>query len=281
MDWPIITTAAVRDVAANCSVPSFLLNKETALRVVVAVTCAFSILGSLVIILSYSLFRDLRTTARLILLHLSLADFGVAFSNLFGDLYKFYKFARCIYNHPGLPLLTPPSVNRLCIAQAFFAHFSTMSSVLWTMMLAAYMYTVVTKIKEGPNSNRWFMICSYVFCYGIPLAVNIWMVATGKLGYAPYDTAGWCGTITIDPHEVDRHRRHDYMAAILGYDLWIVLTIVFIVAIYISLHFYVRRVSFMALWFTDQEYLWPFPRKALRFRFVAKPRFCVSYYSTS
>ena len=237
-----VTTTAALDI--NCSLPHYVarVEKEDALRAVVGVTCFLSIVGSLLIILSYLLFKDLRTTARLILLHLSLADFGVAFSNLFGDVYKFYRFANCAtLDRPDLPLLYPPLQNNLCIAQAFFAHFSTISSVLWTMMLAAYMYTVVTKIKEGPESNRWFMFFSYAFCYGMPLALNIWMLSTHKLGFSPFDTSGWCGTIITNAHEVAEHHRRDYVTAVLGYDLWIVLTTVFIVAIYVSLHFYVRK----------------------------------------
>lgn len=228
----------------NCSLPDYMIviNKDKALRAVVGVTCALSIFGSLLIILSYVLFKELRTNARLILVHLSLADFGVAFSNLFGDWYRFYQYAPpCATNVPGMPLLSPPSVNRLCIAQAFLAHFSTISSVLWTMMLAAYMYTVVTKIKEAPLGNMWLMGFSYLFCYGMPLVLNIWMVCTGKLGFSPYDTSGWCGSILTDAHVIDGRHNKDYFTAVLGYDLWILLTIIFIMAIYFSLHFYVRR----------------------------------------
>ncbi len=244
--WPVpVTEPLINLKGFNCTSSTYILaiQEETTLRVIVGITCAFSIIGSLLIIFSYILFKDLRTTSRLILFHLSLADFGVAFSNLFGDAYRFYRFAQCTPDRPNLPLLSSKFENRLCIAQAFFAHFSTICSVLWTMMLAAYMYTVVMKIKEkeGPYSSRWFMIFSYVFCYGLSLVVNIWMVCTYKLGFSPFNTSGWCGTILRSAQVTANHNPRDYMAAVLGYDIWILLTIIFIIAIYISLHFYVKR----------------------------------------
>lgn len=229
--------AAFVNDSVTTPVPLSILHKQQELRAVVGVTCSLSMAGSLLIILSYILFRDLRTNARLILLHLSLADFGVAFSNLFGACYQFDRFF-----HFNSTVLSPPSVRRLCTAQAFLAHFSTISSVLWTMMLAAYMYTVVVKFSSSgvaAKKNQWFMRFSYVFCYGITLFINVWMLCTQKLGFSPFSTSGWCGTIL---HRVNSGAREvNYLIAIFGYDLWIVLTTVVIIVIYFSLHFHVRR----------------------------------------
>ena len=216
------------------------LHKQVGLRVAVGITCWLSLFGSLLIILSYLLFKDLRTRARLILVHLSIADFGVAFCNLFGEAYRFERH----FNKTVMEL-SPLSVKRLCLAQAFVAHFSTISSVLWTMALAAFMYIVVTKLKNVVSDDKWFMRFSYLFCYGMSLLVCIWMVFTDKLGYSPLDTGGWCGTIlhclkskgAQEPTVTER----GYMTAVFGYDLWIVLTFIFIIVTYLSLHFYMRE----------------------------------------
>ncbi len=232
----------------NESVAAF----HTTLMTIVGITCFFSIIGSILIILSYLLLRDMRTNARLILVHLSLADLGVGMANLFGDAVQFNKY---FYNTSaptksrGAYSLRSTSMGDLCKVQAFVAHFCTISSVLWTMMLAVFMYTVITKMNHVILSKKnWkFMIFACIFSYGIPLLITIWMICTNKLGFAPSDTSGWCGGIIIRPRPQIYYEDHihykykDYMAAIFGYDLWIVLTCVVIMVIYGSLHCYVRQ----------------------------------------
>ena len=168
----VITEVPVPEVPI---IPRYVAHAEPGLRSVVGVTCCLSILGSVFIILSYLLFPGLRTNARLILLHLSLADFGVAASNLFGIAFRFERFYVPPKNGSTIPvdILTPSSVNNLCKAEAFIAHFSTISSMLWTMALAAFMYNVSIVNSKRPNDpddkerNKWFMRSCYVICYGL------------------------------------------------------------------------------------------------------------------
>lgn len=225
-----MTTGTPTDTAPS------ILQKRVYLRSVVGITCALSIIGSLLIIISYVLFRELRTHARLVLVHISVADLGVAASNLFGDAFRFETCFNSTTNR-----LEPAVVEKICKAQAFIAHFSTISSVLWTMALAALMYAVVRRLVTT-NNSKGFMWFFYVFCYGLSLLVSVWMICMGKLGFSPFDTFGWCGSI-IDDGSVYEHGgwRVNYMTAVFGYDLWIVLTCVFIIVTYLSLHFYVRQ----------------------------------------
>ncbi len=69
-----------------------MLHKHKEVRVVVGITCTLSIIGSLLIILSYLCFRDLRSRARLILVHISIMDCGVGLSNLIGAWVYFDRF---------------------------------------------------------------------------------------------------------------------------------------------------------------------------------------------
>ena len=217
-------------------VPESFLKKGQDLRAIVGVTCVLSIIGSSIIILSYILFRDLRTNARLILVHLSLSDLGVSLANLCGDSIYFGQYFKRTKGSSGT--LTPLRFEYLCKTQAFIAHYFTISSVLWTLMLATYMYAVTTKLSRlSKKENRWFNICSCITSYGVSLGNCVWLLLTHRLGYSPANTSGWCGTIMwkVDKREVD------YMAIVLGYDIWIGLTCVFIVVIYLALVFYVRQ----------------------------------------
>ena len=227
------------EVVHPTPVPSYFLHKPNGVRAVVGITCVFSMLGSALIILSYLFFRDLRTNARLLLVHLAISDFAVSLANLSGDVVRFdryfnWKKATISYEND----LSPAYIDSLCKFQAFMAHYFTISSVLWTLMLAVYMYVVTTKLCTlSVKENKTFNLFGYLFCYGMSLLVTVWMICTDKLGYSPYNTAGWCGTIV---HNIITEKK-DYFVTILGYDLWIVMTSFFIIVIYLSLHLYIKK----------------------------------------
>ena len=68
------------------------LTKGWPVRLIVGVTCFLSIVGAILIILSYVCFKNLRTRAREVLFHLSLMDLGVAAANFIGDIVYFDQF---------------------------------------------------------------------------------------------------------------------------------------------------------------------------------------------
>ena len=219
----------------------WVYNKDIGVRVVSGASSALSILGSALIILTYVCFHSLRTRARLFLVHLALSDMGVGLANLIGIIANFDSF----YSHSPSPGMTGPyqpniSIVVLCETQAFVAEYCTLSSVLWTTCLAVYMYMLI--MSHEPKLTKLFLWFSYLFCYGTPLLVTVWMMATGRLGYAPYNSAGWCSLIAVKPfveHEI-LVPKVDLVSNIIGYDLWICLTIVLIVVLYISVFSYVR-----------------------------------------
>lgn len=165
-------------------------------------------------------------------------DFGVAAFNLVGDAVYFDQYYH-VYSDPEKPgvfVIENPSktVNGLCEAQAFFAVFFTLGSVLWTVTLAAHLYFVLVYHKY--RNTRHLLSFSYIFCYGTPLLLSLWLVFTNRLGYSPYDSAGWCTIILIDP----KTRETDIYAAVMGYDLWIYLALVLAPVIYISARGFVK-----------------------------------------
>ena len=163
-------------------------HKEVTLRVVVGVTCIFAILGALIIILSYCLNKDIRTKSRQILVHLSIADMGVALANLVGVIVYFDQYIRECTDTPKVPLVRHSSVHvnvsckalhGLCKTQAFVAGYSTLASVLWTQILAVYIYCLVIL----PNSKIYTKVVyfAYGFGWGMPLLILLWLIFTGKM----------------------------------------------------------------------------------------------------
>ena len=229
--------------------------KQAGLRVVVGVVCALSIAGSLLIILSYICFKSRRTKAREILVHISLMDLGVGLANIIGlsVYYDQYYFAA-----PRRP--APVYIDGLCKTQAFFAGYATLGSVFWTTSLMAYLYFRI--VYSQTKLACYFLRFCYIFCYGFPLLISLWLVLTGKLGYSPYDSAGWCSLITKNPLDGGKV---DVFVSIFGNDLWMYVAILLIPILYLSVRLFVsNKVCFKIMLpvVDNQEYLAHIPHRS-------------------
>lgn len=226
--------------SSNCyreDVSGSFFYKTWLIRFISGLSCAGSILGSSLIILSYICFRRLRTKVREILFHLSVADFGVATANLIGAVVYFDQYYHPVCDSSGDVIsIHKPSVaiQNLCTAQAFFALYFTISSILWTMSLAGYLYFVL--VHHGTQHAKMFLTFSYIFCYGMPLLVSLWPALTWRLGYSPYNSAGWCTVILVDPTTGVR----DIYMGVVGYDLWIYLALVLVTVLYVAMKTFLR-----------------------------------------
>lgn len=239
-------------------------------RVVVGLTCLFSVIGSLLIIGSYAFFKSLRNHSRLILVNLSIADLGVGLTNLLGNLIYFDRFYFTTvteiqnvteapsqlsnvpdngaliygYNDPKgynsyvecKVFHQPSSVNirNMCLAQAFSAHYFTQASILWTISLAVFLYFHI--VHYTTHLAKYLMVVSSLICYSLPLVVCVWLLLTERLGYSPENT-GWCSIIIINT----KSQVPDMYAAILGYDVWIYLAMTLVPTLYLAVELYVRE----------------------------------------
>ena len=217
------------------------LHKKAEVRMVVGITCGLSVIGSLLIILSYLCFRGLRSRARQILVHISIMDLGVVTANLVGLSVNYDHF----YNRPNClpdgiqadPHMCPVSdtIQDLCVAQAFLSGYFNYGSIMWTISLSFYLYFLI--VHNGTNKAKYSLYFSYVFCYVMPLFLSLWFLLTERLGYAPYNSAGWCADILNNPMTGWR----DIYGTVLGYDLWIYLTIVLVPLLSIAAHVFVKQ----------------------------------------
>ena len=206
------------------------ISAEPGIRTVVSVTCVLSMVGAVLIILSYVLIKDIRTKAREILLNLSLMDFFVAAANMVGILVDFDD----TLSHQNA---TQGYINLdgACRAQAFIAMYCTISSILWTNCIAIYIYFHI--MLEGRLNVFWTMFAFYVLSYGLPLIVNIWFLMSGKLGYSPYGSSGWCSVIVYNHTTNQRYP----LTLVFANDIWIYVTITLVPLIFISLKFHLKQ----------------------------------------
>ena len=200
--------------------------------VVVGITNVLTILGSSLILISYLCFPSLRTGARLILLHLSLMDLVVGLAHFIGGITDINSR----YNLTGSgtsgtnAVSVATGIEAFCKIQAFVGYYAIISSVLWTVCLSVYMYLLNEHTRRTVHVIKYYIWSSYLGCYGIPLFLTLWTLLTGRLGYAPYDSAGWCTLITKDPVT----ERHSSFVSVFGFDLWIYLAVVVITVLYVS-----------------------------------------------
>ena len=193
-----------------------LIGVPPSVRALVGVTCILSMAGAILIILSYILIREIRTTIRKILLHLSIMDFMVAAGHSIGVFINFDRYF--VTNNVSSP------VHGACEAQAFFSMYCTISSILWTNCMAVYIYLYVMQVPKV----AWSMYAFYALNYGLPLITSLWFLLTKRLGYSPYGGSGWCSVI------LETGQTPPFVI-VLAYDVWIYLTVIVVPLIYISL----------------------------------------------
>ena len=168
--------------------PDFIL----ALKVAAGTTCILSVLGASLIILTYGLFKDLRTTARQLLVNLSVADILVAGSHFVGLFTNFERFLP-EYN----PHWSGQTTDALCSVQAAVTMCGSIASFLWTMALAFYMFVVI--VKRRPNLAKKLVYAFYPLCWGIPIAMTIGFGVAGFLGFEDSADVGTSSPIAIRP----------------------------------------------------------------------------------
>lgn len=225
--------AEERVVCADHSEPELRWQHGIPFRVIVGITCVLSMCGATLIIASYVFFKSLRNRARLILLHISIMDLGTVVSKFVGDAINFdryyvsYPNSTCtIYHTTRLNY-----IQGLCEGQAFFSHFFTIGSVLWTISLSVYLYFLLVHYRT-PYAQM-SLNASYFLCYGLSLLVCVWLLLSNKLGY---DGKSWCSIVSLDLLTGLPNR----YAAVFGYDLWVYFTMTFVPVLYLTVHLYLR-----------------------------------------
>lgn len=99
-------------------------------QVVVLFSCALSFLGSSLIILTYMIWSDLRTTPRKLLVFLSVSDWLSAVS----------------YGYGVWRVFRAESLD--CIIQGAISTFANSSSFFWTVAIAVYLYIFIVRSSQ-------------------------------------------------------------------------------------------------------------------------------------
>ena len=77
----------------------------------------------------------------------------------------------------------------------------------------------------------WSMYAFYALNYGLTLLVSLWFLLTGKLGYSPFASSGWCAMINYDIITGERYP----LVTVFSNDIWVYITLTVVPLIYVSL----------------------------------------------
>ena len=197
-----------------------------------------SIIGACLIIVSYLFFKSVRTKGRLVLLHISVADLGISLANFVGAVFFFNRHkdeSHCSLDDSSNWSESCHVLNGLCKTQAFFAAYCTLASFFWTPTLAVYVYLLIT--DPSRTLSTYLVRFAYVFCWGLPLLISLWLMFTDRLGDTGF--GGWCSLIveTADGSI-------STFVVIFASNLYVVTTFIVVLVLYTATHCYLRlRVS--------------------------------------
>jgi len=163
-------------------------------RAVIITICSLSVIGSLLIVLSFCCSKELRTKLRSYVLFISIMDIMYSSANLVGAGIDFGQYVNRTHN--GDWHFSPsPTLNAVCIAQGVFAAYGTLASILWTVCMGVYVYFgVLCYLNERyERMLQGIYWSSHIISWVLPLYVTVWALALGQITYSPWGSfGGWC-----------------------------------------------------------------------------------------
>lgn len=136
-----------------------LTSLDAAYVIITNLTCIVSICGCLITCMLYLMYPDIRTTARKLLVCLSVANF---IQNIAGILQAvtYYK-----------TLQFPDERNYLCQAAASASVVGHVASALWTCAVTLYVFLFFS-LQATVLANRMVYVF-YAFCFGVPVLLAV------------------------------------------------------------------------------------------------------------
>ena len=150
---------------------------QTSINKILSTTAgSLSILGALIIIITFVMWPDLRTNSRRMIVFISIGDFFVAITNIIG-----------LYNHEKSSV-----ADNMCKGQATLNIAAVLSSFFWTVYLSCYFYLTICKKISVEAEARLLWLC-HCTAWGIPLVLAAIALGVGAVGNSKdFVSSGWC-----------------------------------------------------------------------------------------
>ncbi|XP_064625637.1 G-protein coupled receptor 157-like [Lineus longissimus] len=133
-----------------------------------------SALGTLLIIWTYFLYPQTHNTCRRMLVHLSIADFLMAVGNFLG-VPEALDMTRISLGY---------QTSIICVISGTIATISSISSFLWTSVIAVYLYICIVQSRSRLLGTK-TLVATYITCWLVPVIVAILANIYHVFGYDP------------------------------------------------------------------------------------------------
>ena len=206
-----------------------------------------SIFSSVLIIVTFLAFRDMRTQARKFLFFISIADLFNSSWFLFAHIWSLFNinYSTCYDGKPTIEI-------SFCILQATMNVYFTIVSFYWTIILAFYILSLLYK-KELFVSRKSRFVLGLVG-WGMPILPALFGLLTNKFGPGRGTASvGWC-FISFYSNETKLSVTHA-VSEFLGGKMFDILTLVFLTVLYgIAFVKYIRtRRKLNSDWVTERD----------------------------
>ena len=228
---------------------------NTALSVVQGIVSFLSVIGSVLLILTYVQFKKPRSRPeskprRLLITNLAAANLLITLPNFLSVFMKFrtrFKVAYHTYTEPanstevfnitegslscsGNTQLLDHSASaycNLCVYLEFVAIIGILSSIFWTVCVCIHYFILISYMNYKLASRVAYAY--YVIAWFVPSGISLWLLFHNWLGFEPTYSTVNCGIrTTCVPHHHPYHYQHSYssnnwnriIGVVLGVKIW-------------------------------------------------------------
>jgi len=145
---------------------------------------SLSCVASVIMVLIYIRWRDIRKLgAQSIVTFIAISDFFTASAYLTGSVnLLLHQNVSSKYNCEVF--------QTVCEIESYIVTCATMSSYLWTLILAVYFYLAISHNSTQVATR--LMPVYHVVGWGLPFLVALPLLCTQNLAYAPFVSGMWC-----------------------------------------------------------------------------------------
>ena len=220
-----------------------------ALSVVQGVVSFLSIVGSVLLILSYVLLRSLRSKSRLLITHLAVANFLNDFPDFLAVFMDFRTRFKADVGIEGLQCSrnTQPFDNsantycNLCVYLQFVSQIGSLSTIFWTVCVCFHFFLLVSYHNTKLASRLTYVY--YVIAWPVPLGICLWLLFHNWLGFEPtYSTVNCSIRTYCVPHHHPYHYKGNNtdnwnrnIGLLFGFKIWQVLVFLIIPCLFVAI----------------------------------------------
>ncbi len=196
-------------------------------------SCTLSCLGSILIMITFLVLKDMRTGSQKIVTLLAIADLISAIGYIIGS-------ANYLHHHGKNDLKDCGSFRKICMGQATVTSYSSLVSFLWTVILAFYFFLIIVFKRVKVASQ--LMIVYNIIAWGAPLLIVVPLLGFQKLGYAHYAASNWC-YIKGDSGTPLNHDAESILLILVGGKFWEILSYIVVTVLYALIIAFMSKVK--------------------------------------